>query len=112
MAGKTHRKIDAMHTLYGTRPGRKCGDCDYLCSYLANRRYYKCRLYGVSSSEATDWRLSYEACGQIDRPGQVINPRYTVLERIKRERLNGCAVVLDGQIAMDLEVTGDAETSA
>lgn len=108
MAGK--RKIDAMHTLYGTRPGRTCAECEYLCSYLRNRRYYKCKMYGVSLSEATNWRLSYEACGQIDRPGQVIDPRYTVLERIEHEPLNKCAVVLDGRIEMDLEVSGDAST--
>lgn len=99
---KTGWKIDAMHTQYGKRSGKLCKDCDYLCSYTANRRWYKCRMYGVSSSEATDWRLSYVACGLIDHPGQEIDPRYTVLERLKREPPRSCRVVLDGQIEMEI----------
>lgn len=60
------RKIDLMHKLYGEIPDRKCKDCQHLCSYTANRKYYKCECYGQTASEATDWRLKWTACSLID----------------------------------------------
>ena len=60
------RKIDLMHKLYGEIPDRKCKDCQHLCSYTANSKYYKCECYGQTASEATDWRLKWTACSLID----------------------------------------------
>lgn len=60
------KKIDLMHKLYGEIPDRKCKDCQHLCSYTANRKYYKCECYGQTASEATDWRLKWTACSLID----------------------------------------------
>ena len=58
------RKIYAMHRLYGTCGVMRCKDCDHLIgNKYHDRRYYKCELYGITGSEATDWRLSYQACG-------------------------------------------------
>ena len=62
----TLRKIDLMHKLFGELPDRKCKDCQHLESYTANRKYYKCGIYGNTSSEASDWRLKWTACGMID----------------------------------------------
>lgn len=62
------RKIDLMHKLFGELPDRKCKDCSHLASYTANRKYYKCECYGNTSSEASDWRLKWTACGLIDVP--------------------------------------------
>lgn len=64
----TLRKIDLMHKLFGEIPNRKCKDCQHLESYSANRKWYKCGVYGNTCSEATDWRLKYTACGMIDVP--------------------------------------------
>lgn len=60
------RKIDLMHKLFGEISNRKCKDCQHLHCYTANRKWYKCEVYGESSSEATDWRLKWTACGMID----------------------------------------------
>lgn len=60
------KKIELMHKLFGELPDRKCKDCQHLCSYTASRKYYKCDIYGNTSSEASDWRLKYTACGMID----------------------------------------------
>lgn len=48
-ANKKLRRVERMHLLYG----------------YANT-YYKCRLYGVSHGAATDWRVSYVACGRFE----------------------------------------------
>ena len=56
------RKIDAMHAHFGTCEGVQCKGCRHLISgEWHDRRYHKCELYGLSHSEATDWRLSYQA---------------------------------------------------
>lgn len=63
---ETLRKIDLMHKLFGRIPDRKCKDCQHLIYYSASHKWYKCECYGDSSSEATDWRLKWDACGLID----------------------------------------------
>ena len=61
------RKIDLMHKLFGEDPGMdKCEICNHLKKYqMKGRSVYKCECYGVTHSEATDWRLKYWACGLI-----------------------------------------------
>lgn len=62
-----NRKIAAMHKRFGTCGGLRCRDCKHCLTYdYHNRRYYKCKLYGLSNSEATDWRLSWPACGMYN----------------------------------------------
>ena len=63
----TIRKIDLMHREFGVCPGKKCKYCDNLIVQQANRRYYKCEVYGITDSEASDWRLSYDACGMYNK---------------------------------------------
>lgn len=57
------KKIDLMHAMFGTAEG-KCTECRHFEEHW-NRdgKYFKCRIYGVSPSEATDWRKKYPACG-------------------------------------------------
>lgn len=65
----TERKIQAMHKRFGTCGVLLCKDCSHLISgNYHDRRYHKCELYGLSHSEATDWRLSWQACGMYDVP--------------------------------------------
>ena len=68
------RKIDLMHHLFGELPDRKCKDCNHLISHQQSRKWYKCEIYGDTSSEASDWRLKYTACGMIDNPDYSGNP--------------------------------------
>lgn len=74
------RKIDLMHELFGEIPDRKCKDCQHICSYTANRKWYKCAVYGESSSEATDWRLKWTACGMIDVP---LLTNYPIVKQVR-----------------------------
>lgn len=61
------RKIDAMHARFGTCGVLRCKGCNHLIGgKYHGRRYYKCELYGLSHSYATDWRLSYPACGMYN----------------------------------------------
>ena len=61
------RKIFAMHKRFGTCGAFRCKDCNHLVGgKYHDRQLYKCELYGLTHSEATDWRLSYQACGMFD----------------------------------------------
>lgn len=63
------RRIHAMHKKYGICWGLTCKDCAHLKRYEYHGRvYYKCELYGQSHSEASDWRLSWIACGMNNMP--------------------------------------------
>ena len=64
----TVRKIELMHRVFGAQgDGYYCRDCYHLCSYEAKRKWYKCEVYGITQSEASDWRLSYPACRQYNK---------------------------------------------
>jgi hypothetical protein len=59
------RKLETMHRLFGTASGM-CGDCPHFVRRRFDKMYYKCAAYGLSHSEATDWRVRWHACGLID----------------------------------------------
>jgi len=47
----------------GTTPFKTCGECSNFCEFHnRNKKYFKCEIYGVTASEATDWRKSWVAC--------------------------------------------------
>lgn len=48
--------------VYGYDEKHRCKDCAHLCSYQANRKWYKCEKMGKSASSATDIRLKDFAC--------------------------------------------------
>ena len=58
------RKIDLMHYIFGEIPEHKCGECSNLRQYhYRGRGYRKCKVYGETHSEASDWVKKYTACG-------------------------------------------------
>ena len=61
------RKIDLMHQKFGVCPGKRCGDCSNMVEHMYDKKYYKCRHYGLSASEATDWVKKWDACGLFDK---------------------------------------------
>ena len=94
----TERKIAAMHRLFGTKEGL-CRDCDHLIGgKYHNKQYYKCELYGVTHSEATDWRLSYQACGMYNIQTWA-NPE-PIIDTLKRSPKD---VTVDGQFRMEVD---------
>ena len=86
------RKIELMHELFGTADGT-CGDCSNLVCHIWDKRYYKCKVYGISNSEATDWALRWQACGLKDKPIQ--KNRRNVVELVRPEKKQN--TVDDGQ---------------
>jgi hypothetical protein len=63
-AAKHRRKtIDVMHRRHGHGDG-ECRACRQLVHVPAGRlMVYKCRHFGATASGASDWRLSWPACG-------------------------------------------------
>lgn len=63
------RKIDIMYQLFGKTDGHCCREC----SNLVEGRYHdkilrKCKVYGMTHSEASDWVKRYQACGMFNKP--------------------------------------------
>ena len=98
-----------MHRYYGVDPGRGiCDDCQHLVRYEAgNKAVYKCVLYGVTHSEATDWRKQWEACALIDHdPNEDFVP---VFERMQHEPRRHREPELKGQMSIEDFVTSDTD---
>lgn len=75
------RKIEAMHEMYGCKNGEYCKTCcNLLKGNYRGKSYNKCVAYGVSHSEATDWKVSNRACGLYNI---LFEGRKTVIDIIK-----------------------------
>ena len=58
------KKIDLMHRLFDVSIGNKCKGCAHLKTFrYHDKTYCKCEVYGITRSEASDWRQKYDACG-------------------------------------------------
>ena len=93
------KKIDAMHDRYGYADGI-CGDCPHFVRYrYHDKNLLKCEAYGLTHSEATDWRVRWHACGMKEHP--LPEDHRPVFDTVKgqRERVHG---QLDGQIEMEI----------
>ena len=63
------RKIDLMHKVFGRCPGRRCKDCSNLVKVrVSDMALTKCKVYGLTHSQASDWVQRYEACGMFNKP--------------------------------------------
>lgn len=93
------KKIDAMHATYGTADGI-CGDCPHFLRHRYHDKVLlKCRAYGLTHSEATDWRVKYAACGLKDLP---LPDEPCVFDRIKGQREYIPQQECEGQVRMDI----------
>lgn len=78
MAGK---KLIAMHKMFG-KVKKICGNC---CHLKGDKGCYrKCELYGVSNSSATDWALSWQACGAFNLQNLPYTNIYKSLQHDKK----------------------------
>lgn len=96
------KKIDLMHATFGIDPQcRKCRDCPCLVRVSpTSRAFYKCSVYGKSSSEATDWAGKWMACGRFGKP---LEPgERTVLYMTMGNNRNPAEGPIPGQIIMEL----------
>ena len=82
-----------MCEIFGAGDGT-CADCCHLRSgYYGDRKLRKCYVYGMTHSEASDWALSYPACGQKNKPyhGEMI------IRMKPRSGMKKQEIILDGQ---------------
>ena len=92
------RKIEAMHILYGNGEGL-CDDCPFFREgYYHDRHYFKCAVYGMTHSEATDWRRKYAACGLKDNPRPDDRP---VIDCLRGQRTHAEEEPIKGQISIE-----------
>jgi hypothetical protein len=94
------RKIEAMYQMFGRYSGREpkqCKDCNNFLRRRYNKIYRKCTVYGCTSSEATDWNASYEACEMFNKPYEG-NP---VIEILKHKSKSKDDETLKGQMSID-----------
>lgn len=92
------RKIEAMYREYGKDHAHRCADCPNLCVYTANKTWYKCAVYGVSGSAASDWAKKWTACGMYGHPASKGDT--PLFERLKHAKRKADDELLDGQISM------------
>lgn len=95
------RKIDLMHRLFGTADGHACREC----SNLVKGRYHdhiltKCKVYGLTHSEASDWAGRWQACGMFNRAWD----KQPVMREVRPERKQKEAdnAPLEGQISLEV----------
>ena len=61
------RKLALMHQQFGVCYGRTCGECSNLVSgRYRGRILRKCKVYGLTHSEASDWAKRWVACGMLN----------------------------------------------
>lgn len=62
------RKIARMHALFGIDRCHKCGECsNFVSGRYMSKILRKCRVYGLTHSQASDWAKSWAACGMFNR---------------------------------------------
>ena len=91
------KKIEKMHNIFGLYHGNNCGKCSNIVRIqTGNSCHYKCSLYGITASQASDWRLKWTACGMFCRKSNINN----VMRRT--DKIDD--IEIDGQIGI-----GDVE---
>lgn len=95
------RKIALMQKLFGKRYGQTCREC----SNLVKGRYHdriltKCKVYGLTHSEASDWAGKWQACGMFNQPWD----KQPVITEVRPERKQKEAdnTPLDGQMSLEV----------
>ncbi|MDR1703478.1 MAG: hypothetical protein LBS19_02165 [Clostridiales bacterium] len=79
------RKIDLMHKLYGIS-AQICGDCcNYVSELYHDKKLRKCERYGLTHSEASDWKKSAAACGMFNVPMK--DNEAPVIRTVRGERI-------------------------
>jgi hypothetical protein len=73
---KSEDKIGFMHGEFGAIEG-KCKNCSNFKRWKYGDTYLrKCRVYGISHSNATDWKGGFQACGMYNKSPDGIGNLY------------------------------------
>lgn len=95
------RKIALMHRLFGVCEGHACREC----GNLVRGRYHdriltKCKVYGLTHSEASDWAGRWQACGMFNRE---LNKQPVIREVVpERKQKEADNTPLEGQISLEV----------
>ena len=64
---KSRKKYITMQESFGLKEGFKCKNCKhFVINHLNNKKYFKCALWYISNSEATDIRANATACTKYE----------------------------------------------
>lgn len=95
------RKIALMHKMFGKRYGHVCRECSNLVKGKYHDRILtKCKVYGRTHSEASDWAGKWQACGMFNQPW---DKQPVILEvRPERKRKESDNTPLEGQMSLEV----------
>lgn len=95
------RKIALMHRIFGLSDGHVCRECSNLVKgRYHNRVLTKCRVYGLTHSEASDWAGRWQACGAFNR---TLNRQPVIWEGVpERKQKESDNAPLEGQIGFEV----------
>ena len=78
---KSVRKIQYMWMRFGNVNDHKCKECCHFTRFrYHDYKYYKCKVYGDTASQATDWSGRNIACGMFNKPYDGVE----IIEILKR----------------------------
>ncbi|MCB6570004.1 hypothetical protein LI142_10885 [Eubacterium limosum] len=90
-------KIELMHQLFGRSKGL-CLNCHHLVRVGCHgKAYRKCKVYGVTHGEGTDWKVSNHACGLFP---DVFYQGRPIMEIARKMSKNKEIEPINGQISM------------
>ena len=94
------RKLDLMHRFLGVLDGHTCRQCSNIIKgKYQGKVLSKCKVYGITHSEATDWAGRRMACGAFNR---AISRQPLVREVVpERKRKEADNTPIDGQISLE-----------
>ena len=96
------RKIDLMHRQFGKCEGHTCRECSNLIHIRAgDRPLTKCKVYGETSSEASDWTQRWQACGMFNKPWDG-GPIIQLVQPSRKDKEEAQNTPLEGQISMEV----------
>ena len=98
----TIRKQQLMYKHFGMCNGHLCGEC----SNLVEGRYHdkilrKCKVYGLTHSEASDWAKRWQACGMFNKP-YTGGPIIELVKRSSNKPPQAPEEPLEGQMTLEV----------
>ncbi len=87
MARTRSEKLAIMHRRYGRECHHRCSKCIHHITKYNDKPYHKCKVYGVSMSEATDFAADGIACGLYDKETMEKDVYLTLNRRKEKEEL-------------------------
>lgn len=96
------RKQQLMYKQFGMCDGHVCGEC----SNLVEGRYHdkilrKCKVYGMTHSEASDWAKRWLACGMFNKT-YTGGPIMALVRPVRKQTEATIEEPLEGQLTLEV----------